>query len=57
MSIELTEFSSTITIRFGCNNLWAKDEADYRQQIKAQYYEEYGLDIDDTEIEIDKESL
>jgi hypothetical protein len=53
-NIEVKEFTSVITLTFGGNNHWAKNERDYRDMLKAQFYEEYGIKLDDSEIVIDE---
>jgi hypothetical protein len=53
-NIEVKEFTSVITLTFGGNNHWAKNERDYRDMLKAQFFEEYGIKLDDSEIVIDE---
>jgi len=50
----MKEYWSTITIQFGGNNLESKNKEEYKKQIKAQYYEEYGINLTDDEIKIEE---
>ena len=49
----MIEYFSTITVKFGGNNLECKNKEEYKKQIKAQYYEEYGINLTDDEIKIE----
>ncbi len=50
----MREYYSTITIKFGGNNLECENEEQYRKQIKEQFVEEYGINLTDEEIEVEK---
>ena len=46
----MQEYTSTIKLEIGCNNLEAKNKEEYIQKLKDQFYEEYGIDLSDNEI-------
>ena len=46
----MKEYWSTITIKFGGNNLECESEEEYKKQIKEQYHDEYGINLTDDEI-------
>ena len=50
----MKEYYSTITIKFGGNNLECESEEDYKKQIKENFYEEYNINLTDEEIEVEK---
>ena len=47
------EFSSTITVVFGGNNLECKTENEYIEKIKEQFLDDYNIDLTDGDIKID----
>ena len=47
------EYTSTITITFGGNNLEAESKEDYLKLLKENFFEEYGIELQDDEITID----
>ena len=47
------EFSSTITVVFGGNNLECKNENEYIEKIKEQFLDDYNIDLTDDDIKID----
>jgi len=51
--MELKEFYSTVKIEFAGNNHFARNEREYLDWIKAVYYEEYGIKLDDSEITVE----
>jgi len=53
----MKEYWSTITVKFGGNNLECESEEDYIKQVKENFYEEYGLDLRDEEIEVEDEEI
>tara|TARA_R110001583_G_scaffold38420_1_gene124201 strand:- start:183 stop:347 length:165 start_codon:yes stop_codon:yes gene_type:complete len=52
---KMKEYYSNITIKFGGNNLEANSKKEYLELIKEQFYEDYGINLDDNEIEIIEE--
>tara|TARA_R110002110_G_scaffold59387_1_gene168084 strand:+ start:872 stop:1045 length:174 start_codon:yes stop_codon:yes gene_type:complete len=52
MKNKMKEYYSNITIKFGGNNLEANSKEEYIELIKEQFYEDYGIDLVDDEIEI-----
>ena len=50
----MREYYSTFTIKFGGNNLECESEEQYRKQIKEGFVEEYGINLTDEEIEVEK---
>ena len=52
---KMKEYYSNITIKFGGNNLEANSKEEYIELIKEQFYEDYGINLDDNEIEIIEE--
>jgi alanine-alpha-ketoisovalerate/valine-pyruvate aminotransferase len=44
------EYTSTITVKFSLNYHEAESKEDYVEKIKAQFKEEYGLNLMDNEI-------
>jgi hypothetical protein len=51
----MKEYYSNITIKFGGNNLEADNEEEYLQLIKEQFFEDYGINLVNEEIEIIEE--
>ena len=47
------EYTSTITITFGGNNLEAESKEDYIKLLKENFLQEYGIELQDDEITID----
>jgi len=43
-------FYSNVTVSFGGNGFQAKNKKDYIQKVKESFYEEFGLDLEDSEI-------
>lgn len=43
-------FYSNVTVSFGGNEFKAKDKKDYIQKVKDSFYQEFGLDLEDSEI-------
>lgn len=52
----MKEYFSNITLKFSGNNLEADNKEQYIEFLKEQFYEEYGIILDDDEIEIVEES-
>jgi hypothetical protein len=50
----MKEYWSTITIKFGGNNLECESEEEYKKQIKEQYHDEYGINLTDDEIKVEE---
>jgi len=50
----MKEYWSTITIKFGGNNLECEGEEEYKKQIKEQYHDEYGINLTDDEIKVEE---
>jgi hypothetical protein len=48
------EYTSTITITFNCN-FEAENEEEYINQLKENFLEEYGIELQDNEISIDND--
>tara|TARA_B100001029_G_scaffold172635_1_gene170594 strand:+ start:94 stop:255 length:162 start_codon:yes stop_codon:yes gene_type:complete len=46
----MTEFTSTVTVKWGYNNHEASNIPEYIQKVKDQYKEEYGITINDSDI-------
>ena len=51
------EYTSTITLTFGGNNLQAESKEDYIKLLKENFLEEYGIELQDNEITIDDDSI
>ena len=51
----MKEFESVVTIVWDCNNIEAKDQADYIRRLKESFYESYNIDLMDSEISDIKE--
>jgi len=51
------EYTSTITLTFGGNNLQAESKEDYIKLLKENFLEEYGIELQDDEIAIDDDSI
>ena len=51
------EYTSTITLTFGGNNLEAESKEEYLKLLKENFLEEYGLELSDDEITIDDDKL
>ena len=49
-------FYSNITLKFSGNGIEADNKEQYIEFLKEQFYEEYGISLDDDEIEIVEES-
>jgi|TARA_R100001443_G_scaffold107496_1_gene117380 hypothetical protein len=49
----IKEYTSTITLTFGCNNFEAESKEEYINQLKENFLEEYGIELRDDEISID----
>lgn len=43
-------FYSNVTVSFGGNEFEAKNKKDYIQKVKESFYQEFGLDLEDSEI-------
>ena len=52
---KMKEYYSNITIKFGGNNIQAENKEEYIQILKEQFLEEYGIFLNDNEIEIIEE--
>ena len=50
----MKEYWSTITIKFGGNNLECESEEEYKKRIKENFWEEYNIDLRDDEIKIEE---
>lgn len=46
----MREYTSTVSIIFGGNNIEAKDEEEYRLKLKDQFLGTFGILISDDEI-------
>jgi hypothetical protein len=46
----MKEYTSTVTVKFSLNNHEANSKEDYVDKIKAQFREQYELDLMDDEI-------
>ena len=46
----MKEFTSTIKIEIGCNNLEAKNKEEYIEKLKDQFYEDFNIELSDSEI-------
>ena len=46
----MKEYSSDITISFGGNNHQAKNKKEYLKKVKDQFYEDFGIKLEDEEI-------
>ena len=51
------EYTSTITVTFGGNNLQAESKEDYIKLLKENFLEEYNIELQDDEITIDDDSI
>ena len=49
----MKEYWSTITIKFGGNNLECDSEEEYKKRIKENFYEEYNIDLRNDELKIE----
>ena len=49
----IKEYTSTVTLTFGCNNFEAESKEEYINQLKENFLEEYGIELQDNEISID----
>lgn len=47
---KMKEYTSTITVTWSLNNHEATSEQDYRDRVKDQFYDEYGITLSDDEI-------
>lgn len=52
----IKEYTSTITITFNCN-FEAESEEEYINQLKENFLEEYGIELQDNEITIDNKRI
>lgn len=46
----MKKFYSNVTVSFGGNEFEAKDKKEYIQKVKESFYQEFGLDLEDSEI-------
>lgn len=46
----MKEYTSTVTVTWSINNHEASSEEDYRDKVKDQFYDEYGITLSDYEI-------
>tara|TARA_R100000426_G_scaffold37160_1_gene29422 strand:+ start:67 stop:222 length:156 start_codon:yes stop_codon:yes gene_type:complete len=51
----MKEYTSVITIKFGGNNLEASNKEEYIELIKERFYEDYGINLINEEIEVDED--
>lgn len=51
----MKKYYSNITLKFGGNNIEAENKEQYIQILKEQFLEEYGIFLNDDEIEIIEE--
>ena len=51
----MRNFSSTVVVKWNNGTLEAEDKEHYIRCIKEQFLEEYGIDLDDDEIQDIKE--
>lgn len=51
----MKEYYSNITLKFSGNNIEAENKEEYIQILKEQFLEEYGIFLNDNEIEIIEE--
>jgi hypothetical protein len=51
----MKEYYSNITLKFSGNNIEAENKEQYIQILKEQFLEEYGIFLNDNEIEIIEE--
>ena len=47
------EYSSTITLTFSGNHFEAKSKEEYLELVKADFYEQHGIELSNDEIIID----
>ena len=47
---KMKEYTSTITVTWSLNNHEASSEQEYRDRVKDQFYDEYGISLSDDEI-------
>ena len=47
---KMKEYTSTITVTWSINNHEASSEEDYRDKVKDQFYDQYGITLSDDEI-------
>jgi len=43
-------FYSNVTVSFGGNGFEAKNKSDYIKKVKESFYQEFGLELEDSEI-------
>jgi len=43
-------FYCNVTVSFDGNGIEAKNKSDYIEKVKESFYEEFGLDIEDSDI-------
>ena len=43
-------FYSNVTVSFGGNEFKAKNKSDYIKKVKESFYQEFGLELEDSEI-------
>jgi len=48
----MKEYYSNITLKFSGNNIQAENKEEYLELIKEQFLEQYGIFLNDNEIEI-----
>ena len=46
----MKEYTSLVTIKFSVNNLEAENQDEYEEKLKAQYKQDYNIDLEDSEI-------
>ena len=51
----MKKYYSNITLKFSGNGIEADNKEQYIEFLKEQFYEEYGISLDDDEIEIIEE--
>ncbi len=51
----MKEYYSNITLKFSGNNIEAENKEQYIELLKEQFLQEYGIFLDDNEIEIVEE--
>ena len=49
---KMKEYYSNITLKFSGNNIQAENKEEYLELIKEQFLEQYGIFLNDNEIEI-----
>ena len=46
----MKEYTSNVTVTWSINNHEASSKQDYRDRVKDQFYDEYGITLSDDEI-------